>query len=195
MMTVTTELPDRFINRRGFIRVDQRTKQRAATFRFGIITCDPNRRILSVVKNVSPTGALLEVDNPLEIPDQFTLAIESEPLARVCRVAWKKAKQIAVSFDGTQREAGGQERRHNGRREKRLALRRNVNMTGWIRLDGSFATKECKIIDVSTAGVRICIPFAGKIAETFTLCFSKRAQGHRVRLVWRRGNQIGAKFI
>ena len=33
------------------------------TFKFGIITCGANRRILSVVKNISPTGALIEVDN------------------------------------------------------------------------------------------------------------------------------------
>jgi len=130
MTTDPTELPGHFVNRSGLVRVDQGTKQRDPTFKFGIITCDPNRRILSVVKNISPTGALIEVDNPLEIPDQFTLGIESEPLARVCRVTWKKAKQIAVSFDGAQREASGQDRRHDGRQDQRLALRRNVNMTG-----------------------------------------------------------------
>jgi hypothetical protein len=48
--------------------------------------------------------------------------------------------------------------------------------------------RECKIVDVSTAGVRLAIPFAGKIPETFTLLFSKGAQGHRVRVIWRRAN-------
>jgi hypothetical protein len=54
-------------------------------------------------------------------------------------------------------------------------------MPGWIRLDGGFGIRECKIVDVSTTGVRICIPFAGKFPETFTILFSKHAQGHRVR--------------
>jgi hypothetical protein len=61
-------------------------QERDQTFRFGIITCDPNRRILSVVKNILATGALIEVDNAIEIPDEFTLAIESELSARICRV-------------------------------------------------------------------------------------------------------------
>ena len=195
MMSGGSELPGHFVSRTGFIRVDQRAKQRDPTFKFAIITCGPNRRILSVVKNISPTGALIEVDNALEIPDEFTLAIESEPSARVCRVAWKKATQIAVNFDGTRREVKGQERRHNGRQDRRQAPRRNQNTAGWIRLDGGFAMRECKIVDFSTAGVRLAIPFAGKMPETFTLFFSKGAQGHRVRVIWRRANQIGAKFI
>jgi hypothetical protein len=146
---------------------------------------------LSAVKNISPTGALIEVDNALEIP----LAIESESSVRVCHVAWKKANQIAVNFDGARGHTGGQEGQPNGRQDRRQAPRRNVNTMGWLRLGGSFATAECKIVDVSTAGVRLAIPFASKLPETFTVFFSKRAQGHQVRVIWRRGNQIGAKFI
>jgi hypothetical protein len=191
MMTVSGELPGHFVNRRGFVKADRRTKQRKPAFKFGIIICEPGRRILSVVKNISPTGALLELDNAIEIPDQFTLAIDAEPVARSCRVAWKKAKQIAVNFE--LRSAGAA--RQNGRQERRQSPRRNSNTAGWIRLDGGFATRECKIVDLSTTGVRLCIPFADKLPETFTLLLSKHAQGHRVRMMWRRANQIGAKFI
>jgi PilZ domain len=89
--------------------------------------------------------------------------------------------------------AASKEQAQSGRHEQRQAPRRNVNTTGWIRLDGSFAT--CKILDVSTVGVRLVIPSATKIPEAFTLFFSKRAQGHQVRVIWRDANQIGAKFI
>lgn len=195
-MTVSSQLPGHFLNSRGFVEADRRTKPRNGTFKIGIIACDPERRVLSVVKNISSTGALLELDNALEIPDQFTLAIESESSPRFCRVAWKKVKQIAVNFEAA-REVGSnqQQRPQNGRQDRRRSPRRNLNTAGWIRLDGSFAIRECKIVDVSTAGVRVCIPFAGKIPETFTLLFSKNAQGHRVRIIWRRANQIGAKFV
>jgi hypothetical protein len=197
MMTVSSELPGHFVNNRGFVRVDRRTKQRDQIFQFGIITCEPGRRILSVIKNISPTGALLEVDSALEIPEQFTLAIESESSARVCRVAWRKAKQIAVDFDAARREAKPerQEQRQNERQERRQSPRRNLDATGWIRLNGGFAMRECKIVDISTTGVRLAIPFAGRIPETFTLLLFKHAKGHRVRMIWRRANQIGAKFI
>jgi hypothetical protein len=197
MMTASSELPGHFVNRSGFLQADRRGKHRKQTFKFGIITCGANRRILSVVKNISETGALIEVDNALEVPDEFTLAIESEPAARVCRVVRKTAKEIAVNFNGApgQPTPERQEQRQIGRAERRQAPRRNLNALGWIRLDGGFGLRECKIVDVSTSGVRICLPFAGKLPETFTLLLSKNAQGHRVRTIWRRANQIGAKFI
>ncbi len=190
-------MPGHFINRRGFIDVDRRTKQRNPTFKFGVICCDPDRRILSIVKNISPTGALVELDNAVEIPDEFTLTIESEPMARVCRVAWRNAKQLAVNFDGERRETppGRLERVQNTRPERRLSPRRNLNAAAWIRLDGSFVPRECRVVDVSLAGVRLAIPFSGKLPETFTILFSKNTVGHRVRMIWRRANQIGAKFI
>jgi hypothetical protein len=196
-MTVSSQLPGHFLNSRGFVEVDRRTKPRSDTFKIAVIACDPERRVLSVVKNISPTGALLELDNALEVPDQFTLAIESESSPRFCRVAWKKAKQIAVSFEAAPLEAGSNHLQPPStvRQERRRSPRRNLNAAGWIRLDGSFGMRECKIVDVSTAGVRLCIPFAGKIPATFTVLFSKNAQGHRVRIIWRRANQIGAKFV
>jgi hypothetical protein len=189
MMTTNAELPGHFISRSGFIRVDRRTTQRKPIFKFAIITYDPDRRILSVIKNLSATGAMLEVDNALEIPDRFMLAIEAEPFARLCRVAWKRSKQIAVNFDKSRREV------NSDRTERRQAPRRSLNTVGWIRLDGSFATHGCKIIDLSTSGVRISLPFAGKVPPSFTVMFSKHAKGHRVHTIWRRGNEIGAKFV
>jgi hypothetical protein len=152
---------------------------------------------LSLVKNLSPTGAMIEVGNTLEIPDEFTLAIESEPQPRICRVAWRNAKQIAVNFEAARHKGTSDpvERPQHGRQERRLSPRPSLNATGWIRLDGSFTMRECRIVDVSVAAIRLATPFAGKLPETFTVLFSKRAQGHRVRMIWRRANQIGAKFI
>jgi hypothetical protein len=189
MMTTEAELPGHFISRSGFIRVDRRTTPRKPIFKFGIITCGADRRILSVVKNISPNGAMLEVDNVVEIPDQFTLAIEAEPSTRLCRVAWKRSKQIAVSFDKSRRGV------KPDRTERRQAPRKNLNTVGWIRLDGSFATHGCRIIDRSPSGVRISFPFTGIMPPSFTVFFVKHGRGHRVRMMWRRGNDIGAKFI
>lgn len=200
-MTVNTGLPGHFLNRRGFVKVDRRTKQRNPAFKFGLITCEPDRRVMSIVKNISATGALLELENALEIPDQFTLTIDTESAPRSCRVTWKKSKQIAVNFDSGPREVEVErsEQPQNGpqerRQERRQSPRRSSNTAGWIRLDGGFATRECRIVDASTAGVRLSIPFADKLPATFTLLFSKNAQGHRVRTIWRRANQIGVKFI
>jgi hypothetical protein len=90
-MTTNIELPGHFLNHSGFLRADQRTKQRSPTFKFGVITFGSDRR-LCVVKNISPTGAMIELENTIEIPDEFTLAIEADAFTHVCRIALEKAE-------------------------------------------------------------------------------------------------------
>jgi hypothetical protein len=51
------------------------------------------------VRNLSQTGAALEVVTPLFIPDHFTLFVPSEQLKRPCHIAWRKEKRIGVRFD------------------------------------------------------------------------------------------------
>jgi hypothetical protein len=59
--------------------------------RAGVISCR--------IRNISDTGALLEVESPLGIPDQFTLLIEHDHLQRPCHVSWRKEKRIGIRFD------------------------------------------------------------------------------------------------
>ena len=49
------------------------------------------------VRNLSETGAALEVESPLGIPSQFTLVADGHHLP--CRVVWRKEKRIGVTFD------------------------------------------------------------------------------------------------
>jgi hypothetical protein len=51
------------------------------------------------VRNLSETGAALEVVTPLFIPDRFTLFVPSDRLKRPCHVVWRKEKRIGVTFD------------------------------------------------------------------------------------------------
>ena len=51
------------------------------------------------VRNLSETGAALEVVTPLFIPDRFTLVVPSDHLKRPCHVAWRKERRIGVAFD------------------------------------------------------------------------------------------------
>jgi hypothetical protein len=52
-----------------------------------------------IVRNLSETGAALEVVTPLFIPDHFTLVVQTEQLKRSCRIIWRKQKRIGVAFD------------------------------------------------------------------------------------------------
>lgn len=75
-------------------RVAQRRRVlRAGTIEFngGVIDC--------TVRNLSSTGALLEVESPIGISDQFTLVLTSDGNhTSPCRVEWRKPKRIGFSF-------------------------------------------------------------------------------------------------
>ena len=52
------------------------------------------------VRNLSETGAALDVTSPVGIPDHFTLLIESDHIHFPCQVVWRKQSQIGVRFVG-----------------------------------------------------------------------------------------------
>jgi hypothetical protein len=51
------------------------------------------------VRNVSETGAALEVVTPLFIPHRFTLFVASDQVKRPCHIVWCKEKRIGIAFD------------------------------------------------------------------------------------------------
>jgi len=55
----------------------------------GAITC--------TVRNLSATGAALDVTSPVGIPAQFIPVTEGNHLT--CRVVWRKEKRIGVTFE------------------------------------------------------------------------------------------------
>jgi PilZ domain len=51
------------------------------------------------VRNISASGAALEVTTVLWFPDRFTLGVESDGLRRPCHIVWRKEKRIGVAFE------------------------------------------------------------------------------------------------
>ena len=47
---------------------------------------------------MSESGAALEIESPVGIPDEFILIVKPEFVKRNCRVAWRSAKRIGVAF-------------------------------------------------------------------------------------------------
>ena len=75
-------------------RVAQRSRVlKAGSIQFGGGTID------CTVRNVSETGAALDVVTPLFIPDRFTLAVPTDQLKRPCRIVWRKERRMGVSFE------------------------------------------------------------------------------------------------
>lgn len=68
------------------------------TFKGGSIIFGLVPGIDCVIRNLSDTGASIEVASPVGIPDDFTLLIRPETIKRHCRVEWRLANRIGVQF-------------------------------------------------------------------------------------------------
>lgn len=52
-----------------------------------------------LIRNISATGAALEVNSPLWFPDAFMLVTTSDGSSRRCHIVWRNEKRIGVAFD------------------------------------------------------------------------------------------------
>lgn len=78
---------------------EHRTAQRHRVLKGGTISFNGAAGISCTVRNVSDTGAALEVTSPVGIPSAFTLVIDNDHVAKRCHVVWRKEKRIGVAFD------------------------------------------------------------------------------------------------
>jgi hypothetical protein len=74
--------------------------------------------------------------------------------------------------------------------------RKRLGKPAWITLDGGFAVRQCVVHDISIAGAKIVMDGANSLPATLRLAFARDARtGHNCRVVWRRGNLAGVKFV
>ena len=77
---------------------EHRVAQRRTTLKGGMIVFNNGRSSIDcTVRNLSGRGAKLMVASAIGIPDSFDLVLPTT-LKQPCRVAWRKAKEIGVSF-------------------------------------------------------------------------------------------------
>jgi len=78
--------------------MERRGAQRHRVFKGGTISFVPASSLDCVVRNISTTGACLEIGSPVLIPHDFMLAIRPESLQRPCHVAWCGGRRIGIRF-------------------------------------------------------------------------------------------------
>ena len=77
---------------------EHRVAPRRRVLKAGIINFGGGS-INCTVRNISDTGAALEVLSPLYIPDRFKLIVQTDNLNRPCHIVWRKERRIGVTFD------------------------------------------------------------------------------------------------
>ena len=51
-----------------------------------------------MVRNISPEGAAIDVENPAFVPQRFRLVIASDRSVYQCRIAWIQKNRIGLTF-------------------------------------------------------------------------------------------------
>jgi hypothetical protein len=77
---------------------ERRTSERRRALRAGKIVWNNRGSVLDcTVRNVSETGAMLEVLSALEVPREFELRWGNN--AQRCIVVWRKLDRVSVKFE------------------------------------------------------------------------------------------------
>ena len=77
--------------------VEQRHSPRSRVLKAGQIRFGESA-VDCLIRNISATGACLELRSPLWFPDSFVLAMTSDGSARACTIVWRKDGRIGVAF-------------------------------------------------------------------------------------------------
>jgi hypothetical protein len=51
-----------------------------------------------MVRNISPEGAAIDVENPAYVPPNFRLVMADDSTVYECRIAWIQKNRIGVTF-------------------------------------------------------------------------------------------------
>ena len=78
--------------------IEKRTAPRNRVLKRGMIACDGSS-IDCTVRNLSATGARVDVESPVGLPASFLLVIEADQFLRRGHKVWFKEKQLGIAFD------------------------------------------------------------------------------------------------
>jgi PilZ domain len=79
--------------------MEKRREPRKRTLKRGRLVFNDGRSVIDcVVRNLSPSGALLVLPSLLGIPQEFDLHIDSDRNCRAARIIWKGDGKIGVEF-------------------------------------------------------------------------------------------------
>ena len=71
---------------------------------------------------------------------------------------------------------------------------KKINRNAWMTIDGSFAARKCKVLEMSGSGAKIRVGDPQLIGQAFDLKFERTDQGRRCKVQWQKGSVIGVEF-
>jgi hypothetical protein len=80
------------------IPLEQRRAQRSKTRKSGRVVLTSGNGMMCKIRNLSPSGACLQVASHFGVPRDIFLWIEGENSKRPCRIVWRSNHQLGVQF-------------------------------------------------------------------------------------------------
>lgn len=78
--------------------IDHRASPRQRVLKRGLLAFSGSG-IDCIVRNMSADGARLDVESPAQLPQSFTLVIETDQFMRRCRPVWCQDRKLGVAFE------------------------------------------------------------------------------------------------
>ena len=79
--------------------IEKRAAPRHRVLKHGTLAFAGGGGVDCTVRNISSSGARLDIANPIGVPQTFTLVIEADQFMRRCRAVWSHEQRIGVAFD------------------------------------------------------------------------------------------------
>ena len=79
--------------------MEKRRAPRHRVFKHGTLAFPGGGVIDCTVRNISTTGARVDVDSPVGLPEVVTLMISTDHFVRQCRKIWCNDNRIGLAFD------------------------------------------------------------------------------------------------
>jgi hypothetical protein len=79
--------------------LERRVATRKRVLKQGTLAFAGGGGIDCTVRNISITGARIDIASPMGLPHSFTLVIKTDQFLRRCHPVWSKETRIGIAFD------------------------------------------------------------------------------------------------
>ena len=84
---------------RSTTMTERRIAQRHRVLKQGMLAFGAGGGIDCMVRNISDSGARVDIVNPTVLPESLTLVIKTDHFLRRCHPVWSKDLRIGLAFD------------------------------------------------------------------------------------------------
>ena len=71
---------------------------------------------------------------------------------------------------------------------------KKIDRDAWMTIDGSFAARKCRVLEMSGSGAKIRVDDPQLIGPAFDLKFERTDRGLHCKVQWQKGSVIGVEF-